>query len=450
VRLGIGGARQNVRRQRCNPARLGNTRGSAQAREEPKRNGKNNTRVTLRVERPAGGGERRCCGINSADEPPNAGSPAPHRPAICQTQSGDYYRGLRPSSSTSGASIRSKPVHRDPSKSRQCVMRGRRKSMSGSNAISTYNGPGRSEEPGSPAKKNKATFPIQSVSRPARSGSGSRCFARVTLPCVAAGGGGQAAAQTRRAALLHSERARLLVEGRSRPRGRAKELQEARSDEGGSWVGESNVRDGTAPVFNRAAAADADKVTGEILPSDHGKLAWSGASRSVCRIPSSRHGISRDPFVARLATRSPWQRVVLKRVEEDAERADCSPSARGSGITQGVFKRRDALDPQSRRRVGERRVIATGPFAGVSFTGSTPWALRSRRGPAACEESEASSSARKDALIVLDDAEIEHARHAATFGSFMPQGQICMSGACDRPRSRGQGIHDKVVATRRS
>ena len=33
----------------------------------------------------------------------------------------------------------------------------------------------------------------------------------------------------------------------------------------------------------------------------------------------------------------------------------------------------------------------------------------------------------KDALIVLDDADIEHAVNAATFGSFMHQGQICMS-----------------------
>src|SRR5690606_27264742 len=33
----------------------------------------------------------------------------------------------------------------------------------------------------------------------------------------------------------------------------------------------------------------------------------------------------------------------------------------------------------------------------------------------------------KDALIVLDDADIEKAVDAATFGSFMHQGQICMS-----------------------
>jgi aldehyde dehydrogenase (NAD+) len=33
----------------------------------------------------------------------------------------------------------------------------------------------------------------------------------------------------------------------------------------------------------------------------------------------------------------------------------------------------------------------------------------------------------KDALIVLDDADIEHAVNAATFGAFMHQGQICMS-----------------------
>src|SRR5690606_4921970 len=33
----------------------------------------------------------------------------------------------------------------------------------------------------------------------------------------------------------------------------------------------------------------------------------------------------------------------------------------------------------------------------------------------------------KDAMIVLDDADIDHAVNAATFGAFMHQGQICMS-----------------------
>ena len=33
----------------------------------------------------------------------------------------------------------------------------------------------------------------------------------------------------------------------------------------------------------------------------------------------------------------------------------------------------------------------------------------------------------KDALIILDDADMERALNAATFGTFMHQGQICMS-----------------------
>ncbi|MGA1732774.1 MAG: aldehyde dehydrogenase family protein, partial [Burkholderiaceae bacterium] len=64
---------------------------------------------------------------------------------------------------------------------------------------------------------------------------------------------------------------------------------------------------------------------------------------------------------------------------------------------------------------------------GISFTGSTPVGrmIAARAGAhlkKACVE-----LGGKDALIVCEDADLERATQAANFGSFMHQGQICMS-----------------------
>ena len=64
---------------------------------------------------------------------------------------------------------------------------------------------------------------------------------------------------------------------------------------------------------------------------------------------------------------------------------------------------------------------------GISFTGSTPVGreIAARAGAhlkKACVE-----LGGKDSLIVLDDADLDRATQAASFGAFMHQGQICMS-----------------------
>jgi vanillin dehydrogenase len=64
---------------------------------------------------------------------------------------------------------------------------------------------------------------------------------------------------------------------------------------------------------------------------------------------------------------------------------------------------------------------------GISFTGSTPVGrmIAARAGAhlkKACVE-----LGGKDSLIVCDDADLERATQAANFGSFMHQGQVCMS-----------------------
>jgi aldehyde dehydrogenase (NAD+) len=72
-------------------------------------------------------------------------------------------------------------------------------------------------------------------------------------------------------------------------------------------------------------------------------------------------------------------------------------------------------------------LLANKAVHGVSFTGST--AVGSRIAGRAGEllKKCCVELGGKDALIVLDDADIEHAVNAATFGAFMHQGQICMA-----------------------
>src|SRR5262249_60414120 len=64
----------------------------------------------------------------------------------------------------------------------------------------------------------------------------------------------------------------LLARAEAGAAGRAKGCQEALVDEGGSWIGKTMFETGHSIGVHRAAAAAAYQVTGEILPSDHGKL----------------------------------------------------------------------------------------------------------------------------------------------------------------------------------
>jgi aldehyde dehydrogenase (NAD+) len=64
---------------------------------------------------------------------------------------------------------------------------------------------------------------------------------------------------------------------------------------------------------------------------------------------------------------------------------------------------------------------------GVSFTGSTAIGKQIAAKSGGLLKKCCVELGGKDALIILDDADIEHSVNAATFGSFMHQGQICMS-----------------------
>jgi aldehyde dehydrogenase (NAD+) len=178
----------------------------------------------------------------------------------------------------------------------------------------------------------------------------------------------------------------------------------------------------------RAAAAAAYQVNGEILPSDHGKLSL------VMRVPLGVVSvISPWNFPLILSSRgvapalAVGNCVVLKPSEE-------TPVAGGlliaeimeeAGIPKGVFN----VITCSREHVAEvgDELISNPAVRGVSFTGSTAVGREVAAKAGGLLKRCCVELGGKDALIVLDDADVEHAVNAATFGSFMHQGQICMA-----------------------
>lgn len=251
--------------------------------------------------------------------------------------------------------------------------------------------------------------------------------------------------------LPHTERARILHRVGDLLEARAKDIHPVLIEEGGSWVGKSMFETGYAAGVFRAAAAAAYQVNGEILPSEHGKLSL----------------VVREPLGV-VAVISPWNFpmilgsrgfapalavgncVVLKPSEE-------TPVAGGiifaelleeAGVPPGVFN----VVTCSRDQVAEvgDELVSNPAVHGISFTGSTAVGRQLAAKAGGLLKKCCLELGGKDALLVLDDADIEHAVNAATFGSFMHQGQICMS--VERvivDRSIADEFTEKLVANTR-
>jgi len=226
----------------------------------------------------------------------------------------------------------------------------------------------------------------------------------------------------------HAQRARILHRAGDVLEARAKDIQEVIVDEGGSWIGKAMFETGYASGVFRAAAAAAYQVNGEILPSEHGKISL------VMRVPLGVVSVispwnfpmilSSRGFAPALAV---GNCVVLKPSEE-------TPVAGGllfaeileeAGVPPGVFN----VVTCSRDHVAEvgDELISNPAVHGISFTGSTAVGSKIAAQAGGLLKKCCVELGGKDALIVLDDADIEHAVNAATFGAFMHQGQICMS-----------------------
>jgi aldehyde dehydrogenase (NAD+) len=274
------------------------------------------------------------------------------------------------------------------------------------------------------AATNKATFPVYNPS----TGETWTKVADAGRSDAAAAIEAAAEAQPAWAALAHSERARLLNKVADVLAARQKEFQEALVDEGGSWIGKTMFETGYSIGVYRAAAAAAYQVTGEILPSDHGKLSL------VVREPLGVVSVispwnfplilSSRGFATALAV---GNAIVLKPSEETPVSGGLliAEVLEEAGIPKGVFN----VVTCSRDSVGEvgDELIANPLVRGVSFTGSTAVGAKVAARAGGLLKKCCVELGGKDALIVLDDADIEHAVNAATFGSFMHQGQICMS-----------------------
>jgi len=209
---------------------------------------------------------------------------------------------------------------------------------------------------------------------------------------------------------------------------RRMQIVEALQAEGGGWFGKGMFETGYVPEIFHAAAASSYAPIGEVIPSEHGKL--SLAVRQPLGVVSV---ISPWNFPVLLTGRgiafalAAGNTVVLKPSEE-------TPYCGGllyaevfaeAGVPEGVLN----VVTCSRANVpavGEE-LIENPRVKGVSFTGSTAVGRQVAARAGAHLKKCCVELGGKDALIVCDDADLERASAAASFGSFMHQGQICMS-----------------------
>jgi aldehyde dehydrogenase (NAD+) len=237
-----------------------------------------------------------------------------------------------------------------------------------------------------------------------------------------------AAAQTEWAAMPHPQRAGYLLKAADILEKRQMDFVNALIDEGGAWIGKGMFESEYTSGILRAAAAAVYQMTGEILPSEHGKVSMVVRQPlGVVTVISPWNFpllLSSRGFAVALAI---GNTVVLKPSEE-------TPVSGGLLIAE-VFEEAE-LPPGvfnvitcSRDNVADigDELITNPQVGGISFTGSTAVgrqvaAKAGEKLKKACVE-----LGGKDALIILDDADMERALNAATFGAFMHQGQICMS-----------------------
>ncbi|MDH5353199.1 MAG: aldehyde dehydrogenase family protein [Gammaproteobacteria bacterium] len=209
---------------------------------------------------------------------------------------------------------------------------------------------------------------------------------------------------------------------------RQTEIVSALQQESGSWFGKGMFESGYISEVFRAAAAMGYQSVGEVMPSEHGKL--SMAIRSPMGVISV---ISPWNFPALLTSRgiafalAAGNTVVLKPSEETPYTGGLlfTEIFQEAGIPEGVLN----VITCSREQVASvgNELVENPLVKGVSFTGSTAVGRQIAARAGAHLKKCCVELGGKDSLIILDDADMERAVGAANFGSFMHQGQICMS-----------------------
>ncbi|MEM1151691.1 MAG: aldehyde dehydrogenase family protein [Pseudomonadota bacterium] len=230
------------------------------------------------------------------------------------------------------------------------------------------------------------------------------------------------------AALPYNKRAEYLLKAADIWESRKMDFVTATQAEGGGWFGKGMFEAGYVPGVFRAAAAACYNATGEVLPSDHGKV--SMAVRAPLGVVSV---ISPWNFPGILTSRgfafplAAGNAIVLKPSEDTPYLGGLffAEVFEEAGLPPGVFN----VVTSSRDRVVEMgdELVENPLVKGISFTGSTPVGRQIAAKAGAHLKKACVELGGKDSLIVLDDADMDRATQAANFGSFMHQGQICMS-----------------------
>lgn len=230
------------------------------------------------------------------------------------------------------------------------------------------------------------------------------------------------------AALMFQERAHLMLKAAEVWERRKMDYVAAAQAEGGGWFGKGMFEAGYVPEVFRAAAAMCYGSIGEVLPSAHGKVSMAQ------RVPMGVIGVISPWNMPGILTARGFafalaagNTIVLKPSED-------TPYAGGlffaeimeeAGFPPGVFN----VITCSRDRVAEMgdELVEHPLVKGISFTGSTPVGRQIAAKAGAHLKKCCVELGGKDSLIVLEDADMERATSAASFGAFMHQGQICMS-----------------------
>ncbi len=230
------------------------------------------------------------------------------------------------------------------------------------------------------------------------------------------------------AGLSHNRRAAYLLKAADIMEARQQEFVDALVKEGGSWVGKAMFEAAYSVEALRAAAAMVFHMNGEVLPSEYGKV--SMAIRKPLGVVSV---ISPWNFPLLLSVRgfavamAIGNTIVLKPSEETPVTGGLllAEVFMAAELPAGVFNvvtcSRAAI-----KGLGDE-LIANPMIRGISFTGSTAVGRHIATLAGSLLKKACVELGGKDALIILDDADMDRAVNAATFGSFMHQGQICMS-----------------------
>ena len=209
---------------------------------------------------------------------------------------------------------------------------------------------------------------------------------------------------------------------------RADDFISAAQNEGGGWYGKGAYEVKALSEIFKSASAACYAPIGEVLPSLNGKT--SQAVRVPIGVvsvfsPWNFPGIlSARPFSFILAA---GNTVVLKPSEETPYMGGIffGEVMEEAGLPPGVFN----VVTCSRENVAEvgDELIDSPVVKGVAFTGSTAVGRRIAAKCGAHLKKACIELGGKDSLLVLEDADMERATSAASFGAFLHQGQVCMS-----------------------